>query len=62
MGIYINKGHEAFRSARNSEYVDKSWTDSSGEQDTLHRAEVQLCQPLPTFWQIDGGRDAGSLL
>ena len=24
MGIYINKGHEAFRSARNSEYVDKS--------------------------------------
>ena len=24
MGIFINKGNEAFRRARNSEYVDKS--------------------------------------
>ena len=24
MGRYINKGNEAFRQARNSEYVDKS--------------------------------------
>ena len=62
MASYINKGNEAFASALRTAYVDKSGLNRRDKQNPVYREAFQLCNPLPPFWKIYGGKDALCLL